>query len=142
MAVIFQRNKAGQQDMYMVSFGIRVAGAPIGPIKGTVLASSGDTVHFADHLRPNSLRVPSGLWEVGPTEVGADDTVEIAYAVTNIAHSSGESHPTAGEVNTIGFATWAAAVGVAAAATGGTAAVAAAVIGALGAIGEAIISIF
>jgi len=141
MHVAFQRNRTGHQDVDVIAFGTRVAGANIGPISGTVLASSGDTIQFADHLRPNSLRVPSGHWEIGPTEIGADDSVDIAYTVTNIAQSP-QGHPTPEEVETIGFGTWAAAVAVAGAATGGAAAVAVAVIAGLAAIGQAILSIF
>jgi len=138
MHVTFQRNRSGQQDFDVVAFGIRVAGQSIGPISGTLLAGSGDTIQFADHLRP---RLPLAHWEVGPTEIGPDESVDIAYTVTNAAQTP-EGHLTSQEVGTIAFGTWTAAVAVAAVATGGTAAIAAAVVAALAAIGGVIVGIF
>jgi hypothetical protein len=138
MHVTFQRNRTGQQDFDIVAFGIRVAGVSIGPISGTVLAGSGDTIQFAEHLRP---RLPLAHWEVGPTEIGPHDSVDIAYTVTNAAQSP-EGHPTSQDVGAIAFGTWTAAVAVAGVATGGAAAIAAAVVAALGAIGGIIVSIF
>jgi hypothetical protein len=129
--VDFQRGKVG--DIYSSTFGIEIGARSIGPIgriigERALTIESGRDIDFST-LPPDNPASKSGTWDIGPIEVGPDDTVAIDYVFVNTSDNQGLSK---GDQTKIAFASWGAITGVGiAAATGAETAGIGAVVGAV-----------
>ncbi len=136
MHVDFQRGK--EPDMDTVTFGILVGPQDRGHVGRYIdrRIQSGDTVLFSD-FPPDKPPGKWGTWEIGPTEVGPNDIVQVACTAVNTSDNGPSLSP--GDQVKIAIASWSAITGIAiaittGAETAGIGAIAGAVVSGIGAV--------